>query len=114
MSKYILGLLHSRVCNYYLIRFGFNNSRLTIHTDAKYLNGIPIVVDTDCMDEMVEIVTKMEAVPYMEEEWFSLNEKLNKLVYQIYELPEDEQEYIEQEMRKISASKWYGSVACSA
>lgn len=114
MSKYILGLLHSRVCNYYLIRFGFNNSRLTIHTDAKYLNGIPIVVDRDCMDEMVEIVTKMEAVPYMEEEWFSLNEKLNRLVYQIYELPEDEQEYIEQEMRKISASKWYGSVACSA
>ena len=38
----------------------------------------------------------------------------HKLVYQIYELPEDEQEYIEQEMRKISASKWYGSVACSA
>lgn len=84
MCKYILGLLHSRVCNYFLIRFGFNNSRLTIHTDAKYLNDIPIVVDDEAFEKVVDIVNKMEEVEYMDAEWFKLNEELNDIVYEIY------------------------------
>ncbi len=108
MCKYILGLLHSRVCNYFLIRFGFNNSRLTIHTDAKYLNDIPIVVDDDAFEKVVDIVNKMEEVEYMDTEWFKLNEELNDIVYEIYQLTVNDKDHIEKEMRKISASKWYG------
>lgn len=107
MCKYVLGLLHSRVCNYFLIRFGFNNSRLTIHTDAKYLNGIPIVIDDDAFEKVVDIVNRMENVEYMGEEWYKLNEELNDIVYKIYELNVNDKNYIEKEMRKISASKWY-------
>lgn len=108
MCKYILGLLHSRVCNYFLIRFGFNNSRLTIHTDAKYLNDIPIVVDDEAFEKVVDIVNKMEEVEYMDVEWFKLNEELNDIVYEIYQLTVNDKDHIEKEMRKISASKWYG------
>lgn len=114
MCKYILGLLHSRVCNYFLIRFGFNNSRLTIHTDAKYLNDIPIVVDDEAFEKVVDIVNKMEEVEYMDEEWFKLNEELNDIVYGIYQLTVNDKDYIEKEMRKISASKWYGKDCCYA
>lgn len=114
LCKYILGLLHSRVCNYFLIRFEFNNSRLTIHTDAKYLNQIPIVVDNIAMDDVVNIVNKMEEVEYMSAEWFELNESLNAIVYDIYKLSEEDRQYIENEMRKISASKWYGKEVCPA
>ncbi len=112
MCKYILGLLHSRVCNYFLIRFGFNNSRLTIHTDAKYLNGIPIVIDDDAFEKVVDIVNQMESVGYMEQEWFKLNEELNDIVYEIYQLNISDKNHIEKEMRKISASKWYGNDKC--
>ena len=108
MCKYILGLLHSRVCNYFLIRFGFNNSRLTIHTDAKYLNDIPIVVDDEAFEKVVDIVNRMEEVEYMDAEWFKLNEELNDIVYEIYQLTVNDKDHIEKEMRKISASKWYG------
>ncbi len=108
MCKYVLGLLHSRVCNYFLIRFGFNNSRLTIHTDAKYLNGIPIVIDDDAFEKVVAIVNKMEKAEYMGVEWYKLNEELNDIVYEIYELNVNDKNYIEKEMRKISAGKWYG------
>lgn len=108
MCKYILGLLHSRVCNYFLIRFGFNNSRLTIHTDAKYLNDIPIVVDDEAFEKVVDIVNKMEEVEYMDAEWFKLNEELNDIVYDIYQLTVNDKDHIEKEMKKISASKWYG------
>lgn len=113
LCKYILGLLHSRVCNYFLIRFEFNNSRLTIHTDAKYLNQIPIVVDNIAMTDVIDIVNKMEEVEYMSAEWFMLNESLNAIVYDIYKLSEKDREYIENEMRKISASKWYGEDVCT-
>ena len=114
MCKYVLGLLHSRVCNYFLIRFGFNNSRLTIHTDAKYLNGIPIVIDDEAFEKVVDIVNKMETVEYMDDEWYKLNEQLNDIVYNIYELNVNDKNYIEKEMRKISASKWYGQSECTA
>lgn len=107
MCKYILGLLHSRLCNYFLIRFGFNNSRLTIHTDAKYLNDIPIVVDDEAFENVVDIVMKMEQVEYMATDWFELNESLNEIVYDIYNLSLNDKVHIDKEMRKISASKWY-------
>ena len=114
MCKYILGLLHSRVCNYFLIRFGFNNSRLTIHTDAKYLNDIPIVIDDEAFEKVVDIVSRMEEVTYMDAEWFKLNEELNDIVYDIYQLTVNDKNHIEKEMRKISASKWYGEDCCYA
>lgn len=114
MCKYVLGLLHSRVCNYFLIRFGFNNSRLTIHTDAKYLNSIPIVIDDEAFEKVVDIVNKMETVKYMDKEWYKLNEELNDIVYEIYELNVNDKNHIEKEMRKISARKWYNDACCTA
>lgn len=114
MCKYVLGLLHSRVCNYFLIRFGFNNSRLTIHTDAKYLNGIPIVIDDEAFEKVVAIVNKMETVGYMDDEWYKLNEELNNIVYEIYEINVNDKNHIEREMKKISAGKWYNDTSCTA
>lgn len=111
MAKYILGLLNSRLCNYYLIRFKFNNSRLTIHTDAKYLNDIPIVTNEKYIDSIVSVVNELEATEYLQEEWFKLNEELNELVYEAYKINDKDKKYIEAEMQKISASKWYGSIS---
>ena len=107
IAKYILGLLSSRVCNYYLIRFLFNNSRLTIHTDAKYLNKIPIVLDEKKKNIVVELVEAIEKTKYMSKEWFLLNEQINNVVYEIYNIKSKDKKYIESEMRKISSAKWY-------
>lgn len=108
MCKYVLGLLHSRLCNYFLIRFGFNNSRLTMHTDAKYLNKIPIVIDnSDMYNQLIQLVVKIENTPYMSKEWFVFNEQLNELVYKIYNLDPQSISYIEKEIKKIISAKWY-------
>lgn len=107
MAKYILGLLQSRLCNYFLIRFGFNNSRLTIHTDAKYLNIIPIANDLLSFHQIVELVEKLEVSDYMSEEWLAINEELNQSVYSVYSLKSKEIEYIENEIRKIFSNKWF-------
>lgn len=107
MSKYILGLLHSRLCNYYLIKFIFNNSRLTIHTDAKYLNQIPIVVDDTQYNKIIHLVESLEIVDYLSDEWYNNYELLNKQVYKIYQLNDNEINYIENEMQHIFSKKWY-------
>ena len=108
-AKYVLGLLHSRLCNYFLIRFAFNNSRLTIHTDAQYLNTIPVITNTLFYYEVIEIVKKMERAEYMSDVWFNLNEELNEVVYSIYGLLPKEKMYVETEIRKIHSMKWFGS-----
>ena len=72
------------------------------------MNDIPIVVDDDAFEKVVDIVNKMEEVEYMDTEWFKLNEELNDIVYEIYQLTVNDKDHIEKEMRKISASKWYG------
>lgn len=107
LSKYILGLLSSRLCNYYLIRFVFNDSRLTIHTDAKYLYEIPIITDTLYFDEILDYVDRLEKLKYMSEEWLITYDKMNRTIYNIYQIKATDANYIESEMRKISASKWY-------
>ncbi|MCC8174986.1 MAG: DNA (cytosine-5-)-methyltransferase [Bacteroidales bacterium] len=106
-AKYILGLLMSRVCNYFLIRFLFNNSRLTIHTDGKYLNRIPIPNPSIWDDEISRIVEDLEQSPYMGDKWFAQNDRLNECVYGLYNLNSRDREHIESEMRKISSMKWY-------
>lgn len=106
-AKYVLGLLHSRLLNYYLIRFIFNNSRLTIHTDAKYLNNLPIISDTAYRDEVLKYVDFLEKKEYMSEEWLVAYDKLNDIVYDIYGISDDDKVYIESEMCKIFSSKWY-------
>lgn len=107
MAKYVLGLLHSRLCNYFLIRFIFNNSRLTIHTDAQYLYNIPVITSTLLLYEVIELVEKIEHTEYQSKEWFTLYEEMNSLVYSIYGLSKADVNYIELEMTKIFSSKWY-------
>lgn len=107
MSKYLLGLLHSRVSNYFLVRFAYNNSRLTMHADGKYLYTIPFVVNYQYFDAILKIVDELENSDYLSSSWFDANEKLNDIVYKIYDFSEEDVKYLESEMRTISSSKWY-------
>lgn len=107
MAKYIIGILHSRICNYYLVRFAYNNSRLTMHADGKYLYTIPFVISKEHQAELKDCVAMLEKCEYLSSEWFSLNDKLNAIVYKIYDFTDTEKLYIETEMRSISSSKWY-------
>lgn len=107
MSKYLLGILHSHLCNYFLVRFAYNNSRLTMHADSKYLKTIPFVYDESMRDEVLSIVERLEKADYLSTQWFAANEDLNHCVYSIYGLLDREVSYIETEMRTISSSKWY-------
>ena len=106
MCRYILGFLHSRLCNYYLLKFCFNNSKLTMHTDAKYLKKLPLVKDSKTFLKVINIVESLEKIDYMSEEWFEMLESLNNLIYKIYGIYENEKNYIDFQMKSIQSKRW--------
>lgn len=106
MCRYILGILHSRLCNYYLYKFCFNSSRLTMHTDAKYLMKLPLEVNADLFNQVINEVQFLEKVEYLSDDWYSIFESLNNLIYKIYRIEDSEKNYIEKEMKKIQSNRW--------
>lgn len=107
MCRYMVGILHSRLCNFYLQKFCYNNSKLTMHTDAKYLNKLPLKRDNDVLFyQLVNLVKVIEEIEYMSDIWFEMLEELNKLVYKIYGISDEEIEYIDREIISIQSERW--------
>lgn len=110
MCRFILGILHSRLCNLFLYKYCFNYSKLTMHTDAKYLKKIPLPTrskQNEYFDKLLELVNALETSDYMTQEWFNELENLNQVVYQLYDISEKEANYIDSEMKKIQSKRWY-------
>lgn len=107
MCRYILGILHSRLCNFFLYKFCYNNSKLTMHTDAKYIKKIPLsITDKNSFNIIVDIVYKLEKADYMTDSWFDLLEILNVYVYKAYGITEKEADFIDCEMKQIQSKRW--------
>lgn len=106
MCRYILGFLHSRLCNYYLLKFCYNNSRLTMHTDAKYLKKLPLVIDDTTFGKVISIVKLLENIEYMCDTWFEMVESLNDLIYHTYGISGKERQHIDYQMKSIQSQRW--------
>lgn len=106
MCRYILGVLHSRLCNYYLLKFCYNNSKLTMHTDAKYLKKLPLIINDETFTKVISIVKSLESMEYMSDTWFEMVESLNSLIYKTYKINEKEQRYIDVQMKNSQSKRW--------
>lgn len=109
ICRYLLGVLHSRLCNFYLVKYCYNNSKLTMHTDAKYIKRIPIVLDENSkyFSLVIDTVKKLEIEDYLSDNWLSTYSYLNNLIYEIYGLNSNEIIYIENFMKKIQSKRWF-------
>lgn len=113
MCRFILGILHSRLCNFFLYKYCYNHSRLTMHTDAKYLKKIPLPLHagddfSKFFTKILPIVAKLERDKYLTRKWFDDMERLNKAVYKIYRLNNEFSKYIDKEIQKVQSKRWYG------
>ena len=108
ICRYIVGILHSRLCNFYLLKFCYNSSKLTMHTDAKYLSRLPVQRNKNIAfsKRLVYLVKALEKADYMSEDWFTMVEDLNQIVYQIYDVNDSDREYIDKEMALLQSGKW--------
>jgi hypothetical protein len=78
-----------------------------MHTDAKYLKMIPLVIaETELFEKVLNIVSLIENEGYMTKRWYSYMEVLNSLVYLAYGIDEDEVQFIDNEMRKVQSKRW--------
>ena len=86
---------------------GNNYSRLTMHTDAKYLKKIPLPdMESPHFGEIVILVEKIEIDEYMSKSWFDNVEILNELIYKIYKFEKIESQYVDNEMKLVQSNKW--------
>ncbi len=106
MCRYILGVLHSRLCNYFLLKFCYNNSKLTMHTDAKYLKKLPLIINDNTFTQTINIVKLLENVKYMSDEWFDAIKSLNDIIYKTYNINAEESNHIDIQMKEIQSEKW--------
>lgn len=106
MCRYILGVLHSRLCNFYLMKYCYNNSSLTMHTDAKYLKRLPLVKNDSTFNQVLNLVSALETIEYMSENWFEFLEALNKVIYQTYSISNGEANYIDEAVKKFQSKRW--------
>ena len=109
MCRYILGILHSRLCNLFLYKYCYNYSKLTMHTDAKYLKKIPLPSQKQqaiYFDSILSLVSRLESNHYMSQAWFDCLEELNQIVYRAYNITKKESEYIDSEVKRIQSKRW--------
>ena len=109
MCRYILGILHSRLCNLFLYKYCYNYSKLTMHTDAKYLKKIPLPSTNQqeiYFDSILSLVSRLESNDYMSQEWFDCLEELNQIVYKAYGINKKESDYIDCEVKRIQSKRW--------
>ncbi len=109
MCHYILGILHSRLCNLFLYKYCYNYSKLTMHTDAKYLKKIPLPsrkLQDQYFEQILELVNRLESDDYMSQAWFNRLEQLNQIIYSAYNITKKESDFIDSEMKKIQSKRW--------
>ena len=119
-AKYILGILHSQLLNWYVYRFIFAKAIRTMHFDGPVTNRIPIrtinftdLADAARHDRMVSLVTQMldlhqqlaaEGVPHakavLQRRIEATDRQIDALVYELYGLTNAEIVVVEQEGAK--------------
>jgi len=109
--KYILGVLNSDIANFFIILVIFLNSNFTMHTDREYIGKIPIVVPNKAQEDKVSTIVDslIEMSDKYSREFFLLYSKLNKALYEIYNLSSTETDTIERLLREVMSKKHYGT-----
>ena len=93
---YILGILNSKLAQFFMVFAIFGKSRLTMHTDRYYLGSLPIPeIDKKLKNQIINSVKlSLKGKP---------NPKLNSLIYSAYSLSKREIQLLEKELIKFRA-----------
>ena len=77
-----------------------------MHTDAKYLKKLPLVIKNDTFNKVISIVKSLEKIAYMSDIWFEMVESLNILIYKTYEIADKERLHIDNQIKSFQSQRW--------
>lgn len=77
-----------------------------MHTDARYLKKLPLIINDTTFRQVISIVKSLENIEYMNDTWFEMVESLNNLIYQTYNIGEEERYHIDNQMKNIQSQRW--------
>lgn len=77
-----------------------------MHTDAKYLKKLPLIINENTFKQVISLVKSLETIEYMSDTWFEMVESLNVLIYMSYGIGENEQAHIDNQIKFIQSKRW--------
>lgn len=103
---FVLGLLSSKLLNYFLTFALFNRSRLTMHVDKSYVGQLPIIIPADkkIIDDVIKKAKEIRSINDVKLQKAKMRE-LDCIVYKIYSLSNEEIKVIEDSMSEILSKK---------
>lgn len=105
-GKYILSLLNSKLINFYLAYGLFNQSRLTMHLDKSYIGLIPVIAEPNpkmkrMLIDIIESISNDGDYLDIKQK----NREIDKIVYGVYGISDDEVGLIENAMTRLLSRK---------
>lgn len=101
-ETYLLGLLNSKLINFYLTYALFNKSKLTMHTDRAYLGKLPIVIASK--DKQLKISKIIRNITKNHGDKTLLRE-IDEVIYGIYKINSEERHLIEKGIEEMMSKK---------
>jgi len=103
---FLLGLLSSKLLNYFLTFALFDCSRLTMHVDKAYIGQLPIIIPQERkkVQGIIKIVKELRALDDVKLKKGKMRE-LDCLVYKIYSLNTKEIKIIEEGMAEMLSAR---------
>ncbi len=114
-TRYVLGILNSKLATFYLKYAIINNSILTIHLDKPYIGKIPIRISSN--EKQQEVASLVDSITKLKNQLTKHGDKntdkkqelasqidtaiakINELIYNIYSITEKEKEVIEDSLK---------------
>lgn len=105
-GKYYLALLNSKLINFYIMYALFNRSKLTMHLDRSYIGSIPVIPNPNQaalnqLKRIIDLLDKSENNGLQKQK----NKEIDKIVYNLYDLNDQEINLIENAVNKMLSSR---------
>ena len=104
-----MGILNSRISNFFVLIISFLHSNFTMHADKTYIGKLPIVIpDAEQRTNVESIIDKLSSITDKNDGFWPLYEELNRELYSIYGLNDEEVSLIERTLSCIMSVKSNG------
>ncbi|MCW1294226.1 MAG: N-6 DNA methylase [Candidatus Parvarchaeum sp.] len=101
---YVYALLNSKLMNFFLSQYVFSGSKLTMHVDGYYLRQLPLIWDTK-REETSSLINLAMNIDKDTRNYKSILDEIDKIVYKLYGVTEDQRNVIEMVMNKTLSRK---------